>query len=159
MKHTFVLDENVLIHAVCGVKEDCDCATLIEKIAFKCHSIAFDNTIKQTYIDISDNLIKEAKGNTQIINTLIQKILLNSEKHKKYDGDCPQIPEEDKYKPKTRKKKDPLFARVAFYYNAKLVTHDKELRNDFNEHIKSFKEGIGTEALKPQEAVQFIDTL
>lgn len=151
MKHTFLLDENILYYAIKGVdeqeNEDLTALNLVRLILKNCHSIVYDLELCRRYSSHLKKL-KAVKKFIPLGTELITKSLLyNTEKAKIKYEEAPTISEENNLPIK-----DIPVVRAAVYCGAKiLVSGDENLRNIINSKFSH----TGMLAFSPLEALRY----
>lgn len=151
MKHTFLLDENIIEFAQKGQdesgNEDFACATLMYIIAQNCHRVVIDSYLEERYRKKLKN--SRQPGGVMIIK-LINSFRANSNKHAIPDViiDLPyenQIPPDDV----------PIVKR-AVSMGAILVTSDGRLQEKIEKANKPKRYNL--KVLNPKEAIKYAST-
>ena len=146
MKHTFLLDENILHFAVKGVDRrddfNLDAVELLRLIARNCHTIVADSVLLGRYYSHLANLMKQpspALQPTSFLNNFVH----NSLKFRFEYADPPDLPDDSDIPPK-----DTHIVRAALISNTLIVTGDEELQATVN------SSKMGLRALSPKEAIE-----
>ena len=148
MKHRFLLDENVLHHAVKGVDEhdrpDLSAAQLICYIAENCHSITVHNLLASRYWTHL-TIIKREKVKAVGIEPLffLTQFMWNSSKLVWEHGDLPALPDGV-----VIPAEDVDLVRLALFSHPLFVTSDGELREAVNQ-----SPSVNLRALRPADAI------
>jgi hypothetical protein len=145
---TFLLDENILYHAIRGVdlhdQPDDSTTRLIRTIVEVCHSLVIHDVVRVRYIKILD-LLKNQKSRFLSPAVFFRQVLNRADKRIfEYEG-LPTLPEECCDIPR----KDEYLVRAALLSHPLLVTRDEDLYNAVKNHPE-----LGIEVLRPREALE-----
>jgi hypothetical protein len=146
VRHTFLLDDNILYHAIRGVDRhenpDDTAARLVQTIIKVCHTFAIHEVVRIRYLRILDQLKKERSPYLQPTYFFNQLLKRADKRTFQYD-DLPTLP-----KGCNVPRKDEYLVRAALLSLPLLVTADEPL-------YKSIKDnpGLGIEVLWPHEAL------
>jgi len=155
MKHTFVVDENILICGARGVDEhdkDDDTSSLFLTWLLKnCHIIMVDPYIIKKYRQRLLQLQVEAKKSfiDQQMLTVLSHIVFHHDKLIEFgnsvtpDVDLGPIP-----------RKDRELAKLAYHLGLSVVTLDERLRSSINEHPSFMVKNLS--ALHPRDALKIV---
>lgn len=147
MKHSFLLDENILYHAVRGVdrrdRPDTTSAELLLRIAENCHHICLDQQLLTRYWRHLQRLVDEPAPAFQPLNFILEFLHNSAKAHVDYH-EPPDLPDEI-----TVPREDTYVVRAALLTKSVLVTADDELRNSVNNQGE-----LGVRALTPSEALE-----
>lgn len=147
MKQNFLLDENILYHAVRGVDKhdnpDATSAELLDSIARICHRIAIHTTLLERYYGCIQKLRRERAPAFEPVK-FITDFIKNTAKRNLEFGDLPELPEGVEIP-----EEDKLLVRASLISHPAVVTADSELR----EAIKAGP-GLDLKALSPREALE-----
>lgn len=148
MRLTFLLDENILYHAVRGVdkhdRPDPSAAELLRAIATICHGIF----VHQCLLDKYGNALRKLKENpprSLDAQNFIKQLLYNSAKATRHYADLPALPEG-----LTAPREDLDIIRAALVSRSILVTNDSGLREAVNGH----HDLLSLNALDAREALE-----
>lgn len=146
MKHTFLLDENIIVLAAKREDDhgrpDATCAELVLLIARNCHRIITNVELQQRYWR-KINVLSQSRE--PVISTFVPtlaQLITNYEKTVLEPADLPELPEGAGIPPD-----DKLIVRSALRSQAPIVTTDTKLRNLINQ------QNLGTRGITPAEAV------
>ncbi len=147
MKHRFLLDFNIIYHAVRGVDEhdqpDTTCAELLLLIGLNCHKIVVNSYLFEEYLARLNELFGTKAPALPPIYFL-QQLLLKAEKFSQETVDLPDIPEGVDIP-----QEDIQIVRSTLVSQPILVAADGELREAVNNSPI-----LGVRALRPAEAVE-----
>ena len=148
MRHNFLLDENILYHAIRGVdlhdQPDDTATRLVLTIVEVCHSLVIHNDLRVRYLKILGKLKYEGApylAPAYFFNQLLRR----ADKRTIQYGDLPDLPEGCSDVPR----KDEYLVQAALISRPLLVTADEPLYNAIRNHPE-----LGIEALKPREALE-----
>ena len=148
MRHKFLLDENILYHAIRGVDrldEPDDTATrLILTIVQVCHSLVIHNDLRAVYIR-KLNELKHVRPRHLPPAYLFNQLLNRSDKRTLEYEDLPALPEGCSDIPR----KDRYLVRAALISHPLFVTADEDLYTALKNHPE-----LGIEVLWPHEALE-----
>lgn len=149
MKHTFVLDESILYHAiqVMESKHFRPAAKVVELVAKNCHhQIAMDSILRKKSLAILDELRRDKKFAANAMMPVIEGILTNPAKRLYSGKEAPPLQDESGYP-----QDDVFLIRIANQFNAILVADDHELiRSIENKPVGQVK------ALLSQDAISYL---
>ncbi len=149
MKHEFLLDENVIYHAVRGVdaqdRPDTTAAELIGAIGRICHVITIHTITLDKYWDALQRLLREPPRAFHPVR-FIKEFMNNSEKRRLEYDELPKLPPGV-----TIPRKDEWIVQAALISRPIVVTADDGLR----EAITKAEAILGLSALDPHEALDF----
>ncbi len=147
MKHNFLLDENILYHAVRGVDEhenpDHTATELLFLIAKNCHRITLSTELLPRYWHHLKRLVREPAPALQPVYFMTQ-FIKNSAKAAVEYSNPPELPAEVRIPAE-----DVHVVRAAMMVNAVVVTADGELREAINS-----QPALQLRALNPAEAIE-----
>lgn len=148
MRHNFLLDENILYHAIRGVdlhdQPDDTATRLIQTIVEVCHSLVIHEVVRVRYIKILDRL-KGQRSRYLSPAYFFNQVLKRAEKRSfEYEG-LPTLPDECGDVPR----KDEYLVRAALLSHPLLVTSDEDLYKALKKHPE-----LRIEVLWPDEALQ-----
>jgi len=147
MKYKFLLDENVIYHAIQRRDKfnnfDLTAAKLLVLIAKNCHSIVIDSTLWKSYHKILARLKSEKSDFVKMIMH-IHLLLSNSEKSMTDFQTLPELTDETIYP-----RKDIYVVRAAYHFSAVIVTSDSDLTEAIN-----IMEHASVKALHPEKALK-----
>ena len=148
MRHQFLLDENILHHAIRGVdrheKPDDTAARLVEAIAVACHSLVIHSEVLVRYSIILDKLKRERTPFAEP-PSFFNQLLKRADKRTFGYEDLPPLPEECDDIPR----KDRYLVQAAMLSHPLLVTADETLYTSLKNHPE-----LGIEVLWPHEALE-----
>ena len=146
MKHHFLLDENVLHHAVKGVdqndNQDSTCAELVLRIASNCHRVVVNQFLYERYRSQIQVLMNVKSGILQPLY-LLNQLILNSLKFVWQYENLPSLPS-GCFIPT----EDVDVVRSALISHPIFVTSDEDLRKAINDC-----EALHLRAIHPTEAL------
>ena len=148
MRYNFLLDENIIYHAIRGVdlhdQPDDTATRLIRTIVEVCHSLVIHDVVRVRYIGILERL---KRGKSQHLSPayFFNQVLKRADKRTFEYEDLPALPEGCGDIPR----KDQYLARAALISRPLLVTADEPLYNAIRHHPE-----LGIEVLRPHEALQ-----
>lgn len=148
MKHSFLLDENILYHSIKGVdlygNQDLAAMELVVLIARNCHSIRYNSFLLERY---RHHLAALKNEPSRLLEPAFFERLFfgNSLKAVREDADPPRLPASAKIP-----NEDIGVVRAALVSHPKFITNDPELM----EAIKGCQQ-LQLIALNPQQAMQF----
>lgn len=147
MKHRFMLDLNIIYHAILGVDEhnapDSTCAELLRLIGQNCHKIVVNTYLYEEYLPRIYSLYNTKAPALQPIS-FVNQLLFKAEKFIQETEQLPEIPA-DVVVPN----EDILIVRSALLSHPSLVAADEELREAVNGQTQ-----LGLRALSPSQALQ-----
>jgi hypothetical protein len=147
VRHKFLLDENILYHAIRGVdrhnEPDATAARLILTIAEVCHSLVIHQQVLIKYIKILDKL-KQERSPFLPPASFINQLLRRLEKRDIQYDDLPGLPTGCDVP-----KKDEYLVQAALISHPLFVTADEPLYNALKNHPE-----LGIEVLWPHEALE-----
>lgn len=147
MRLTFLLDENILLHAIRAVdrhnNRDETAARVILTIVEVCHSLVIHNDVMVRYIK-KLNEVKHERSPFLSPSYVFNQLLKRSDKRILQYDDLPTLPEGC-----TLPRKDEYLVRAALISRPLLVTADEELYGAIRSQPM-----LGLEALSPQEALE-----
>jgi hypothetical protein len=150
VKHTFLLDENILYFAVKGVdergREDLTCAQLILVIARNCHRVLFNQRLLERYRGHLNSLARERSRVLEPLY-LLNQLFLNASKQVMQHEEPPELPKGARIPAE-----DIEVVRAALITRPKFVTGDTDLREAINR-----TEALHLRAITPQEALEFAE--
>lgn len=148
MRHNFLLDENILYHAIRGVdrfdKTDDTATRLILTIVRVCHSLVIHNSVRAVYIR-KLNELKQARSRHLAPAFLFNQVLNRSDKRKFEYEDLQELPEGCGDIPR----KDKYLVQAALISHPLFVTADEPLYTALKNHPE-----LGIEVLWPHEALE-----
>jgi len=148
VRHKFLLDENILYHAIRGVdrfeKTDDTATRLILTIVQVCHSLVIHNDVRAVYIR-KLNELKLARPRHLPPAYLFNQVLNRSDKRTFEYDDLPELPEGCSDIPR----KDRYLVQAALISHPLFVTADGPLYTALKNHPE-----LGIEALLPHEALE-----
>jgi hypothetical protein len=147
VKLNFLLDENILYHAIRGVdlrdQPDDTATRLIRTIVQVCHSLVIHEVVRVKYIKILDRL-KDERSLYLLPAYFFNQVLKRADKRSfEYEG-LPTLPEECNDVPR----KDEYLVQAALLSHPLLVTSDENLYKALKNHPE-----LGIEVLWPHEAL------
>jgi len=147
VKHRFLLDFNIIYHAVRGVDEhdepDTTCAELLLLIGRNCHTIVVNSYLFQEYLARLNELFGTKAPALPPIYFLLQ-LLLKAEKFSQETEELPPIPQGIEIP-----HEDIQIVRSTLVSQPILVAADGELRDAVN----SSSPILGVRAVRPGEAL------
>lgn len=148
MRYNFLLDENILYHAIRGVDQhdrpDDTAMRLIQTIVEVCHSLVIHEVVRVRYIKALDILKRERSrylSPTYFFNQVLKradKRTFEYEDLPTLPGGCEDVPRKDEY-----------LVQAALISHPLLVTRDQDLYNALKNHPE-----LQIEVLWPHEALQ-----
>lgn len=148
MRLNFLLDENILYHAIRGVdlhnQPDETAGRLIQTIVEVCHSLVIHEAVRVRYIKIL-NVLKHEKSRFLQPTYFFNQVLRRAEKRSFEYEELPTLPEGCSDVPR----KDEYLVQAAMISRPLLVTSDEALYNAIKNHPE-----LGMEVLRPHEALQ-----
>lgn len=148
MRHKFLLDENILYHAILGVdrfeKTDDTATRLILTIVQVCHSLVIHNDVRAIYIR-KLNELKHVRPRHLPPAYLFSQLLNRSDKRTFEYEDLPELPEGCGDIPR----KDRYLVQAALISHPLFVTADEPLYNALKNHPE-----LGIEVFWPHEALE-----
>jgi hypothetical protein len=148
VRHNFLLDENILYHAIRGVdlhdQPDDTAARLIQTIVEVCHSLVIHEVVRVRYIKILDRLKRE-KSRFLSPMYFFNQVLKRADKRTFEYEPLRTLPEGCRDIPR----KDEHVVQAALISWPLLVTADERLYNAIRNHPE-----LGIEVLWPHEALQ-----
>lgn len=148
MRHKFLLDENILYHAILGVdrhnEPDDTAARLVLTIVRVCHSLVIHNDLRVVYIK-KLNELKHARPAHLPPTFLFGQLLNRADKRTFEYSDLPALPEGCDDIPK----KDQYLVQAALISHPLFVTADEPLYKALKSHPE-----LGIEVLSPNEALE-----
>jgi len=150
MKHTFVLDENVLISASTGKdsydQKDYSSSLLVLEIAERCHKIAWNYELKKKYSEKSDTLLKSPVASLFMrASAILFHLLANPDKN---------VHNENYLHLDSDLNDDRHVISLAIFTGGVLVTEDLKLRE--NLHKKNLVDKYKLIIVKPSEALSIV---
>jgi hypothetical protein len=148
VKHSFLLDENILYHSIKGIdlqgNQDLAAMELVVRIARNCHSIRYNRFLLGRYTNHL-NTLKNDPAN--ILNPLFfqRHFFANSLKAIREDAEPPHLPSSANIP-----NEDVDVVRAALISHPKFITNDPELKQAI---LKC--EQLHLTALSPGEAIQY----
>lgn len=149
MRQPFLLDENILFHAIRGVDRhnnpDDTAARLICTIVQVCFVIVIHEVVRVRYLRKLNELIRERSpflAPTYVFNQLLKR----SDKRVFQYDELPSLPEGT-----TVPRKDVFLVQAALISRPIIVTADDKLRDAIRN-----QPSLGLTALSPQEALEFM---
>lgn len=147
MRHSFLLDENMIYHAVRGVdrhnNQDDTAARLIQTIVTVCHYFVIHDIVRVRYIKIFEKLKRERAPHLPPA-FLLKQILMRADKRIFQYDDLPTLPAECNVP-----RKDEYLVQAALLSLPLLVTADEPLYRSIKDNP-----GLGIEVLWPHEALE-----
>jgi hypothetical protein len=144
----FLLDENILYHAIRGVdlrdQPDDTATRLIQTIVDVCHSLVIHEALRVRYIKILD-LLKRERSRFLPPAYFINQVLKRAEKRDFQYESLPALPEGCSDVPR----KDEYLVQAALLSHPLVVTSDQDLYTAIKNHPE-----LGIEVLWPHEALQ-----
>ena len=147
MKYNFLLDENILYHAIRGVdlhdRPDDTATRLIQTLVEVCHSLVIHEVVRVRYIKLLDRLKGERSRYLSPAYFFNQVLKRADKRCFEYEGlptlpnDCSDVPRKDEY-----------LVQAALLSHPLLVTSDENLYNALKNHPE-----LGIEVLWPHEAL------
>jgi hypothetical protein len=148
VRYNFLLDENILYHAIRGVdlheKLDDTATRLILTIVEVCHSLVIHNDVMVRYLKILDKL-KYERAYHLPPGYFFNQLLKRADKRTFQYDDLPALPEGCEDVPR----KDEYLVQAALISRALLVTADERLHDAIRNHPE-----LGIEVLWPHKALQ-----
>jgi hypothetical protein len=148
VRHQFLLDENIIYHAILGVdrfeKTDDTATRLILAIVRVCHSLVIHNDVRAIYIK-KLNELKHVRPRHLPPAYLFNQLLNRADKRTFGYEDLPALPEGCGDIPR----KDRYLVQAALISHPLLVTADEPLYNAVKTHPE-----LGIEVLWPHEALE-----
>jgi hypothetical protein len=149
-RHRFVLDKNILFHAIRGVdaydNPDTSATKLVQTIATRCHGVVVDRTMFDSYCSTASRLAED-RTTAQPALDFIKQLLMNSSKMIFELGDPPELPDAVAVPAE-----DVDVVRLALLAVPILVTADEGLLAAVRNHPE-----LGIEAMRPAEALALAD--
>ncbi len=149
MRQTFLLDENIIYHAINGVDEDDQtdptAADLLAAIAKICHGIFVHQSLIDRYNKALHKLSQYPPHSLAALN-FVKQLLFRADKQNWAYGKLPALPETVGIPTEDRD-----IIRAALVSKPVFVTNDQDLRNVINHHHHV----LGLRALDAQEALEF----
>jgi hypothetical protein len=148
VKHDFLLDENILYHAIRGVdlhdQPDDTATRLIQTIVEACHSLAIHEVVRVRYVKILGKL-RHQRAPHLPPGYLFSQLLKRADKRTfEYEG-LPTLPEGCSDIPR----KDEYLVQAALLSHPLHVTSDEDLYKALKNHPE-----LDIEVLWPHEALQ-----
>jgi hypothetical protein len=147
VKLIFLLDDNILYHAIRGVdrhdQPDDTATRLIQTIVAVCHSLVIHDVVRVRYIRILD-LLKSEKPRFLSPTSFFRQVMNRAEKRAFEYHALPTLPEGCADVPR----KDKYLVQAALLSHPLLVTSDEDLYNALKNHPE-----LGIEVLWPHEAL------
>jgi hypothetical protein len=148
VRHNFLLDDNIIYHAIRGVDRhdnpDDTAARLIQTIVEVCHLLSIHDVVRVRYIKILGKLKHERAPHLQP-SYFFNQLLKRADKRILQYDELPSLPEGTKVP-----KKDEYLVQAALISRPLVITADEELYGA----IKG-QPVLGLEALRPHEALQW----
>ena len=148
MRHQFLLDENILHHAIRGVdrheKPDDTALRLILTIVKVCHSLVIHNDVMVIYLKTL-NKLKDVRPAHLPPTYFFQQLLNRADKRTFGYENLPLLPEGCDDIPR----KDRYLVQTAMISHPLLVTADEDLYTALKNHSE-----LGIEVLWPHEALE-----
>lgn len=146
MKHRFLLDENILYHAIRGIdrhnQPDLSARELLSLIGNNCHSILVHPIVEQKYLKHLNVLFQDRPPNLQPLYAMIQLLTNSLKRIGEYD-DLPELPVGVAVP-----RKDQHIVQAALLSHPIVITADEELRDAINAQPV-----LGLQARFPQDAL------
>ena len=146
MKHRFLLDLNIIYHAVRGVDEhdqpDATCAELLRLIGQNCHKIVVNEYLFGEYLRRLKELFQTKAPALPPID-FVQQLLFKADKFVQETGELPAIPPNVELP-----REDIEIVRSTLVSQPILVAADEELRTAVNSSPI-----LGVRAVPPAEAI------
>ncbi len=157
MRQTFLLDENIIYHAIRGVDEhnqpDTTTAELLVAIAKICHGIF----VHQHLLDAYNKALKSLRDyppRSPIALFFVKQLLYNSSKRGAVrQGELPPLPLAAR-KPPAVPREDEWVVQAALISSPILVTNEAGLRDSVNGH----RDALGLRAMDAREALNFAES-
>ena len=147
MKHIFLLDENILYHAIKGVDQhenpDTTATEFVLLVARNCHRIWLNHELAARYWHHLSGLTRHHAPALEPVQFMTQFMKNSAKVHEGY-GDPLELPTDVKVPAE-----DVIIVRAALLSNAVIVTADNELELAVNSQPK-----LGVRALKPRQAIE-----
>ena len=147
MKHQFLLDENILHHAIKGVdarnSPDLTATKLALLIAQNCHKIVMNKELWNRYWQHLPDLLRPRPSALEPL-FLLNQLVKNSAKLIWDSPQAPELPQGITVPPE-----DIPIVRIALISRPKVVTADGDLREAINS-----QPSLGLTALTPAEAIE-----
>ena len=148
MKHNFLLDENILYHAIRGLdlhdQPDDTATLLVRTIVEVCHSLIIHEVVRVRYIKIL-NLLRRERSRHLSPTYFFNQVLRRADKRTFEYEALPTLPEGCSDVPR----KDEYLVRAALISRPLLVTADELLFDAIRNHPE-----LRIEALRPHEALR-----
>lgn len=149
MRHSFLLDENILYHAARGVdkfdRPDQTARELVRSIARICHTLTIHQVLFARYWRIVQKL-KSEPASAPETSYFINALMNNYEKRTLEFTELPELPAGV-----VVPSKDSEIVRAALISRPVVVTADEELRNAIRDQPV-----LGLMALNPTQALDFV---
>lgn len=152
MKHTFVLDENILYLAVKGINEkkekDITSSKLLILILKNCHKVVVGKELNRRYEKHLKNLERISRKEPVIpeMESFVRNLLHNKDKIVWHFSPLGPAPDEEQMP-----RKDIHVVRTGYHFKATIVTVDEELAQALSDSPKLKKEGVIV--LYPRDAI------
>ena len=156
MKHTFVLDENILYLGIRGIDEKGNPDTATQKLLLliqkNCHKVIVDKELNRRYRKHLKRLEGISSHEPVIpgIENLIRNLLQNNDKVIWHFSHLGSAPDEE-----TMPRKDIHVVRAGYHFQAAIVTVDEELAQALSSSVSLKNEGVTV--LHPQEAIHMVE--
>jgi len=148
----FLLDENILYHAIRGVDKhdqpDLTAQELVEAIAKICHGISVHPCLSERY-QTTFKKLREHPPRSSAAVRFLRELLHNSSKRGYEMGDLPLLPQGVQLP-----REDEEIVRAALISKPVIVTADEELE----EAINSQQEKLGLQALDAVRALELAES-
>jgi hypothetical protein len=147
MRHSFVLDENIVMFAVTAAGPHGEsCSELIALIAENGHRIVVNHELYEKCMQKLDRLIQQPQFSYSPAAMIFFQLFRDSEKFQ-FEHECPEIPEG---LPVALPRKDLHVVRAAIRLRPYVVTTDRTLREAINANHSI----LLLEAIEPTRAVE-----
>ena len=152
MRLTFLLDENIIYHAIRGVDKhdnpDLTAQELVEAIARICHGILVHSCVNERYQTVFKKLREHPARSSAAIKFLAE-LLHNSSKRGYEFGDLPSLPSGVQLP-----REDEEIVRAALISKPVVVTNDTDLKDAINNHY----EKLGLKARDARGALELAES-
>lgn len=148
MRYKFLLDENILHHAIRGVdrfnQPDLTSARLILTIVRVCHSLVVHDVLRIVYIKTL-NALKDIRPSHLELTFFFRQVMNRSEKRSFEYAEMPDLPTDCEDIPR----KDRYLIQAALISRPLFVTADEALYDSIKRHPE-----LGLEVFWPHEALE-----
>lgn len=150
-KKTFVVDENIIYHAINGVDHqnntDTSSALFLELLAKNCHKIYWEKRMIQKYLKIIGKIKRERKPNpVPKFDLLMNQILLNQSKYTWVENEVPVLDDQTGVS-----SEDIFLIENSLHSGFPIVTNDGTLKEEI-----AAKENLNIEILTAKEAIPLV---